>query len=342
MTLLWMDGFDHYNTGAMLADKGYIINMASGNYYVGASYARLDGNGLQTNYTGYYFRRILPGDTYATMYAGVAMRVITATTPSPSATYPFLAFLDGSGVIQVGLALTADYGISAYNGDGTLLGTSSNNVFPFNEWRYIEAKVTISDSGGVVEVRINGAVVLNLTSQDTKNGTDYIKYIQFSTFRHHLSTQFDDIYIDDAQFHGNCHITAFMPDSDSATNTDFVRSGGSNDYECVDENPPNNDTDYIKSSTVGHKSTFGITTGSLNTVEGIQVNNRVKAATAGNRKGKPLVRSNGADYQGAESDFLDNEYKNSIYGPWETDPDDSNPWTQTKLEAAEFGLEITD
>jgi hypothetical protein len=26
---------------------------------------------------------------------------------------------------------------------------------------------------------------------------------------------------------------------------------------------------------------------------------------------------------------------------WETDPDDSNAWTQTKLEAAEFGLEIT-
>ena len=130
-----------------------------------------------------------------------------------------------------------------------------------------------------------------------------------------------------------------MPDVDG-NSADFTRSIGSNDYECVDETPSNEDTDYISSNTLNHKSIFGITTGALSTVKGIQVNNHVRVDDAGTRKIKAIARSNGADYQGTESEVITSDYlfESDI---WELDPDDSGAWTQTKLEAAEFGLEIT-
>jgi hypothetical protein len=70
------------------------------------------------------------------------------------------------------------------------------------------------------------------------------------------------------------------------------------------------------------------------------LNNFTRIDQAGTRKITPLIRSNSTDYQGTETDVITSEFKfeSEIF---ETDPDDSNAWTQTKLEAAEFGLEIT-
>jgi hypothetical protein len=107
----------------------------------------------------------------------------------------------------------------------------------------------------------------------------------------------------------------------------------------VDDNPPNDDTDYIYSATVTNKSTFGITTGALGSVKGIQLNNRLKVDGLGTRLAKPVVRSNSVDYAGGVFNGITDSW---LFYPriYETDPDDSNPWTQTKLEAAEFGLQI--
>ena len=61
---------------------------------------------------------------------------------------------------------------------------------------------------------------------------------------------------------------------------------------------------------------------------------------AGSRKITALCRSNSTNYSGTETDFITADWHFEIE-IWDTDPDDSNVWTQTKLEAAEFGLEIT-
>jgi hypothetical protein len=180
---------------------------------------------------------------------------------------------------------------------------------------------------------------LNLTSQDTKNGSDYIRQIWLSCVYSSKAVHFDDMYVDDAQFYGDCRVKTFVPDSISSTNNSFTASAGNKD-ECVDDIPSNEDTDYIYSSTLNHKQGFGITTGALGTVKAIQLNNHCRIDEVGDKKITPLIRSNGADYQGTETELITADYlfESEI---WETDPDDSNPWDQTKLEAAEFGLEIT-
>jgi hypothetical protein len=176
---------------------------------------------------------------------------------------------------------------------------------------------------------------------DTQSGSyNTIGFLQLYGMYYNQEARWDDLYVDDAQFHGNVRVRTFTPDADGV-HTDWERSGGANDYEAVDEAVTNEDTDYIKSSTKGHKSSFGITTGAIGVVKGIQLAQHIKAATSGVRRIKPLVRSGGADYNGPVSPVIPAGYKyfTEIFG---ADPQDSNPWNQTKLEAAEFGLTLLD
>jgi hypothetical protein len=250
-----------------------------------------------------------------------------------------MRFRDVSAVTQIRLHAMPDFSIAAYQGDGTLLGASAESTLPNQKWFYFEAKITISATVGEVTLRINENQILNLTSQDTKNGDDYVRSMIFYGMFSSREVYMDDMYIDDAQFHGDCRVRTFVPDSISSTNNNFTASAGNKD-ECVDDIPSNEDTDYITSDTLNHKQTFGITTGVLGTVIGIQLNNHCRVDEAGVRKITPIIRSNSINYLGTETEEIPANFyfENEI---WETDPDDSNSWTQTKLEAAEFGLEIT-
>ena len=334
MTLLFMDGFDHYSDTQKF-EKSVESEFIS---TFGNAYGRFGTPGFRLTSSNYYVV-INSRVNKSTLYTGIAIKKTIGGNPEYTVGYPFITFLDDSGEIQVRLHVSSTYEILAYNGAGTLLGTSAEDVFPNLKWFYFECKVTISDTVGVVEVRINGNQVLNLTSKDTKFGSDYIRKIVLRCLNSNLDCYYDDLYFDDSQFHGDVRVRTFMPDADG-NSVDFTRSGGSNDYECVDETLLNEDTDYIYSSTLNHKSIFGITTGSVGTVKGIQLNNTVRDDAAGSRKITPIIRSNSTDYSGTETEQIAANYK-VFYEIWETDPDDSNPWTQTKLEAAEFGLEIT-
>jgi hypothetical protein len=336
MALIYMDGFDYYSNDEAIS-RGWSFH----NTYTtwNSLYGRFGGIGVANTYDNQRLKRNI-GVNKSTLYIGVAIGKWEFGTPEIQLADPFAILTDELDVHQVKFHLSPTYEILVYQGDDTLLATSAVDVLKNFVWQYLELKVVISATVGVVEVRVNGVEVINETGLDTKNGSDYMRNLGFAAFAYNRSAVYDDLYIDDAQFHGDCRIKTFFPDSDSAIHTDFVRSAGSNDYECVDETDPNEDTDYIYANVMGDISTFGITTGTLGTVIGIQLNNYLRKDDAGTRKIKPLIRSNGADYQGTELDDVPANY--IFYSDiWETDPDDSNPWTQTKLEAAEFGLEIT-
>lgn len=332
MTLLHINGFDHFDTNDFSKKAGWSQNslptMANG---------RFGGQAVSMNSTADYIRYDM-GVNKSTIYFGFGFMKYSSQSPEASTSYPFIRLYDEGGTDQIKILLNASHGFNAYR-NNTLLGSSSDNVIRSLFWEYIEIKVTISATVGEVTMRVNGTQVLNLTSQNTKNGTDYIRDIRFNHIWSSIQVLIDDFYVDDAQFHGDCRVKIFMPDSDG-NSSDFTRSTGSNDYECVDETFLNEDTDYIYSSTLNHKSIFGITTGAVGTVVGIQVNNVIRDDAAGSRKITPIIRSNLTDYSGTETDQIPANYK-VFHEVWETDPDDSNVWTQTKLEAAEFGLEIT-
>jgi len=337
MALIFIDGFDHYVNTEQMVDCDYIIGSHSW-CEVGSDFARFTGGGLRGDtFSGYAIKDL--GVNKSTIYFGAATKKAAAGIPTLSSTACLLYFLDESDVHQVRITVNPNYGINAYQGDNTLLGSSADNVFRDQRWEYLEVKIIISATVGEVTAKVNGVQVLNLTSQDTKNGSDYIRKFQLNHIYGTDPSYWDDLYVDDAQFHGDCRIRTFVPDSISSANNDFTASAGNKD-ECVDEVLSNEDTDYITSDTLNHKQTFGITTGSLGTVIGIQVKQHCRLDEAGSRKITALCRSNSTNYSGTETDFITADWHFEIE-IWDTDPDDSNVWTQTKLEAAEFGLEIT-
>ncbi len=340
MALLLIEGFDHF-AETEADEKGWTVGQPS-YAAIGSTYGRFGGQGVEMincSFSSFGYISKSLGVNKSTIYFGIAVKKVEQGIPSINTVdWGLINFLDDVGVKQIKLFINGSYGLTAYR-DTILLGSSADGVVPDNKWFYLEGKITISDTIGEVTLRINETQVLNLTSQDTKNGSDYMRYVYISAIYDDMIAYYDDLYIDDAQFHGDCRVRTFMPDLDG-NSADFTRSAGSNDYECVDETLTNEDTDYISSNTLNHKSIFGITTGALGTVKAIQVNNSCRLDEAGVRKIKAIARSNATDYQGAESGEIAANYamESEI---WELDPDDSGAWTQTKLEAAEFGLEIT-
>jgi hypothetical protein len=188
--------------------------------------------------------------------------------------------------------------------------------------------------------------VLNLSGIDTYNTGDVdLARLYIRGIRSYKTTYYDDIWVDDAQFHGNCRIRTFYPDSDG-TYSQWIRNTGSNDFEMVDERPPDGDTTYIYSVTKGHKSSFGITTGAFNEpAKGMQMIHRLRTPDTGARRVKLFVRSGAADHFAPVSKVISpsnvwyghNQLRNGL---WLNDPADDNPWTQAKLEAAEFGVQL--
>lgn len=335
MSLLLIDGFDHRGTND-LVDKWGTHSVAS----TGSGYSRwASGQGILLGTINWINTHDFGNQ--ATLCVGFAMKI--PISGSFADTYKLISFKDDT-TEQVYITANASGQIQAYRaGTPTLLGTSTNNLTSYKDkWCYVEVKVVINNSTGSVEVKINESSTnwLNLTSQDTQNTANaYANNLRWGSL-HSGSNHFDDFYLDDTDFLGECRVKTFYPDSVSSSINDFTASAGNKD-DCVDEeNAPNDDTDYVYSTTVNHQQGFGITTGSLSTVKGIQLNNCIKKADIGTVKIKNLVRSNSVNYLETNEYELTTDYTfNSVI--WDDDPDDSNPWDQTKLEAAEFGLEIT-
>src|SRR5262249_36678260 len=144
---------------------------------------------------------------------------------------------------------------------------TSTSFLSAGAFNYIEVKITISDTVGVVTVRVNGTSTgwLALTSQDTQNGgpstiTNIILGGDLVTNASNAPSHFDDVVILDTtgavnnDFLGDCRVEAIFPNG-AGNYAQWTPSTGSN-FQNVDENPPNDDSDYNSSSTAGQIDTF--------------------------------------------------------------------------------------
>lgn len=299
MALLFCDSFDYYST-AQTSRKwsstsfiGAAIGAVGRN---GTNGIQLNGQGGDTNSMTWNFPA-----TKATIIAGMAIKF---TTTSPQTLFGFY----DAGTLQVYLKFNTDGSLSVINGAGTTLGTTSPGVVasPTVQHNYIEFKSTISDAAGTAVVRVNGTTVLNLSSVDTKNSANAYatQLIVFtSLITNHL--QIDDLYVCDTagsvnnDFLGDVRIECIRP-SGAGTTTNFTPSAGSN-YQCVDENPANDDTDYVSSTTVGHKDlyAFGDLSSSVGSVLAVVVNTVDRKDDAGSRTQSHLLLCSGTEAESA-------------------------------------------
>lgn len=298
------------------------------------------GNGLRMSGTTSYVQRVL--DNQATWVVGVAIRVgVIPTSP-----ISVITLIDGA-TVHAGIAVADTTGLlQAFRAStGTVLGTSSVGLV-LNTWAYVETKITINDTTGSVVVRLNGATVLNLTGIDTRNaGNASANTIRIGIAGGTMATDFDDIYLFDAtgsvnnDFAGDCRVEQLLPSGAGAT-TAWTPSAGAN-YACVDEVPPNADTDYVSSATAGQTDTYAfgdLSVASSGVVKAVQATVQARKDDAGSRSLALIARPGGTDRVGATQAVADTY---ATYPQvWDTNPDTAAAWTVAEVNASVFGARL--
>lgn len=333
MALLWMDAFD---LGTTTATNGrYESNYGTG---TATSVAARTNNGIRFS-NGDGLEKQL-GANYTDLVIGFAFK------PGSAAQNTFLLVRDGT-TTQVQLRVNADLTISILNGSGAVLATTSAlQVLSTSAFIYLELKVNIHNTTGSYELRANETTWLSATGVNTRNSVNnYANRVGIVGATGAATHTFDDFYIADltapmpaGDFYGNLKIERLAP-SGAGTTTQWTPSAGSN-YQNVDENAHNSDTDYNASATVGNIDTYAMAdmAASSGSIRAVQTTLVARKDDALARQIAPVMRSGGTDYVGATK-TLTTSYA-YYYQQYDQDPATSADWDFTGVNAVEVGVKV--
>jgi len=132
--------------------------------------------------------------------------------------------------------------------------------------------------------------------------------------------------------------TALRPSSDDPASTDWTRSSGSNDFDMIKETNPDLDSTYVYSTVAGNDSLYGFTDlAEPANAEIIGVCLTIVAKRSDAAQVIPLVYRGGTTVELTAVD-IGPDYMDPIEVIIELDPIAVGPWTQTNLNATEFGF----
>lgn len=335
--LRFLDSFDHYATADVL-EKWTVADTTIANQSVSAAGGRRGSNGWTSSASSRGIVKAIPAAT--TIITGFALNMGSA----PSSALNILEYREVA-TVHIALRLNTDLSVSVLR-NTTVLGSSAAGVVTASGYCFLELKALINDTTGTYEVRVNGANVLSGTGADTRNAaTGIVSSVAILFAR--SGQVFDDLYIADGtgsannDFLGDVRIDAYLPNANGNSSQLAGSDGNSVDnYLLVDENPPNDDTDYVQSATAAQKDTYGFPNMSHTpaSIYGVQVNMSAKKDDAGARSICSVTRSGGSDTDGTtlalSTSYL--FYMQVI----ETDPNTAAAWTQSGWNAAEFGVKV--
>lgn len=326
MALEFIDGFDHYATNDITkkwdTNNGGVIDNTNPRRS-GTKHLKFSA------ITHYVVKNVTWSQTYVIGFAyksddlsnnnGITFKVNTTT--------------------QLYFKFVSSGAIEAYRG-ATFLKSSGSGVLTVDTWQYIEIKVYIHDTAGTYEVKVNGVSVLSDSGIDTKPTADGGVNSIFCYGSNGSYTYYDDLYMDTANFKGDCRIDTLMPNG-AGNYTQWDPSAGSN-YQCVDDSGDiNDDTDYCSTSIVDEIDTYTFENLSALgvTIHGLACNVCARKDDASTRKFKALTRVNGSDYVGDEETLNDNYHVHQYI--WQNNPDDAAAWEEADVNGAEFGAKLT-
>lgn len=235
--------------------------------------------------------------------------------------------------------------LRVYNGT-TTINTTSSNVLTANTWHYIEMKVLCADSGGTVEVKVDGVSVITNNSTDTAftTGATHYPVVGFRNLSdpdtgYHL----DDWYVCDGtgstcnDFLGDCTVLTLFPNADASGN--MTANSGTDEYAMVNSTTQNT-AKYIKDTASGNRCVFEYSNLSFtpNAIYGVQVN--TEAALSGNlTKGVKTLSQNGTGTVNSHTSYpiLQDATVVTHIAPVNAD---GSAWTVTLLNSARFGVEV--
>lgn len=244
MTIQFMDNFQQYGT-----DESFMLD---GIYASVSGTLNSDPDGISPGKTillngSYALRKVLSTDLTT---VGSGFRVWFPELPDGNSNAIF-QWRDNANAVQCTLSIMSTGGLQFWRGDfTTLLGTSATPVVTAGAWHHIEVKALIDDTAGTLEVRVNGRVIIDLDTIDTK-ATSIAGCAQVVWGDNSISSErfymkdvivWDSLGSSNNDFIGDVQIVSLIPTGDTALN--WTPSTGTDGYALIDESVPN-DTDYI-------------------------------------------------------------------------------------------------
>lgn len=343
--LEFIDGFDHYNNMTNMLRKWDASS--SNTVSEGFSPGRFGGNCFSYSNANTTQTESITLTSVATRIVGFAFQWTSSGAGNGCI---FLSFMD-SGSTQVDLRWngTGSTATLSVTRNGTVLGTSTNTM-NLNTWYYVELSVTIGSTTGAYTLRVTAAgtttvwlSATNVNTQATANSTSNQVVIGGTPWNTYF---YDDLYVLNTSgsannsFLGESRVFTSLPTGDDAAYKQWTPSAGTSHYANVNQNPPDDDSTYNSSQTVGQIDLYTFPaispTGSIFATQTVLT---ARKDDVGARTIEEECRSAGATYSGANSFPPGSSYA-MFRQIREVDPATGVAWTVSGLNAAEFGVVV--
>ena len=348
MTLLFIDGFSHYDAYDFAGKWSAGVSISDGISLTGG---RRGGGSAPLAYSFDYLRKSVSSPT--TVIAGFALKIsaLPSTSISIFETNSSTAYPNGR---QVGVQLNTDGTISLRNSAGTQLtgGLSTVAITP-GVWCYFECKFVYSTTVGTAEVRVNGASIINISGVSTLHGVGTfptrVEVTNGSNYAYNggIVVEVCDFYLCDGagsannDFLGDVRVDHVFPASDG-TPLEFTTSSGANHYALVDDQIASL-SNYVTDGTAGHRENFAITPFSAvvsSTILGVQATARIYMDT-GSRTAGVAAKSSATTVDGTAVSIntaANVDQATAVMKVFEKDPNGNIDWTLAAVNAAQYGV----
>lgn len=327
MTLLFADSFD----GVLTRDKKWTSFHAGAS--IGTSFGRNGTNGLS------YAKGGAGVDTVASLaLAAGSNRVIAGawinhrTGSSTNNAYLRLDATVGYFEVRSNPATNQLWvegtGITGGN-DGSMVGPVG--AFPSLTWVFVEM---LWEPGVLAQVRINNQEIYSTTPGGS--GTPNLLSLRLGSG----TVWWDDIYVlDTSGSHNNDYlgplkIVALKPNA-AGSRTELTPSEAEDNYVLASDG----DDSTYNEGVAGEGDLYAFEdTPSSDDIIGLVQTWRAYDGEGGAITGRPILRTNSTQYDG--TDRVLPASPNTYVHIWDVNPDTTNPWTPSEVDALELGVEF--
>jgi hypothetical protein len=350
MALIFIDGFDHYDPQSLDAfgDPWLARGKAA---YLSPQATRINGRRpssfalrLPAGSGGGYVKNLDAGKT--SLLIGAAVRVVpfenTGVEPL------LIGMRDTTSQIGYLVRIGDDGRLKLYRwqySNEQLLSTSVTTA-PARGWHYVELQVTQGTTNGVLSVRVNGILAIQLTAQNTTQGGGQLLTVFIGAIPGQscpLTLDVDDLYIADTTgsinntFLGDVRVDALRAQANGGLNQWVASPIGANAWEAVSDE---DESTAISAATSGLRQSFDVAplpTMTSPAIYGVQLTLLARKTDAGLGKVKGLVVSGAQTAISADVNLQEQlAWQCTLF---ERNPNGSVQWTEAAFNAAEFGVE---
>ena len=352
MAIEWMDGLEAIANTQDINRRYSIVSTDTTPSY--ATPGRLGwGRMISENSQVTLETPALKGGDLATRRAGYSFYVDTPAAGGDDNVIMY--FADGAGTRQVQLVIdssddgTGLFSLSVERAEGSPVSLgSTGEVFPYATYLHIELEVTIHNSAGAFELRVNQVDRLSDSGIDTQvTGNATCDRVAFGTHKA-TSCRIDD-------FHGNNDIgdnTGFLgeqqiespgaPASEGDAD-DWVPSSGTDNALMIDEHdttPADDAATHIASGVDNQEDLYNypaLTNIPAGAVTAVNIRTQAALTVVGSRDFRHRVKQGAVTADGGGSQAVTGTGYGFFEDFMDEDPTTTTAWTKATVDSAQFG-----